>query len=90
MTGIRDNRALHRFELDTPAGLAVAHYRLADDRIVIYHTEVPLSVRGRGFGYRLVRGALEDVRRLRLKVVPQCSFVREVIERAPDFQELLA
>jgi hypothetical protein len=28
-----------------------------------------------------VRGTLEDVRRLNLKVVPQCRFVRAVIER---------
>jgi predicted GNAT family acetyltransferase len=45
-------------------------------------------LRGRGLGYRLVRGALDEVRRLNLKVVPECWFVREVIERNAEFQDL--
>jgi predicted GNAT family acetyltransferase len=42
-----------------------------------------------GYGYHLVRGTLEEVRRLNLKVAPQCWLVREVIERRPEFQDLL-
>jgi uncharacterized protein len=86
---VRHNAQLRRFELDTPAGLAVADYHLAGNVLTIYHTEVPLPLRGRGHGYPLVRGALEEVRRLHLKVVPQCWFVREVIERRPEFRDLL-
>ena len=43
--------------------------------MTIYHTEVPLPLRSRGYGYHLVRGTLEEVRRLNLKVVPHCWFV---------------
>jgi predicted GNAT family acetyltransferase len=35
--------------------------------MTIYHTEVPVPLRARG--YHLVRGTLEEVRRLNLKVV---------------------
>jgi len=87
---VRNNSAFNRFELDSPGGLAVADYRLAGDRMTFYHTEVPLSVRGRGIGYQLVRGALNEVRGLGLKVVPQCWFVREVIDRNRELQDLLA
>jgi uncharacterized protein len=86
---VRHNAPQQRFELDTPAGIAVADYRLAGDVMTIYHTEVPLPLRGRGHGYHLVRGALEEIRRLNLKVVPQCWFVRDVIDRRPEFQDLL-
>ena len=86
---VRHNAQLRRFELDTPAGLAMADYRVSANVMTFYHTEVPVPVRGRSYGYRLVRGALEDVRRLNLKVDPQCWFVREVIERRPEFQDLL-
>ena len=89
-SGVRHDPEKHRFELDTPAGLAVADYRLAGDVMTIYHTEVPVSMRGRTFGYRLVAGALEDIRRLGLKVVPECWFVREVIARRSEFQDLQA
>jgi predicted GNAT family acetyltransferase len=85
---VRHNAQLQRFEMETPAGLAVADYGLAGDVMTMYHTEVPLPLRGRGYGYHLVRGALEEVRRLNLKVVPQCWFVREVIDRRPEFQDL--
>jgi len=88
--GVRHNPEKHRFELDTPAGLAVADYRLSGDVMTIYHTEVPVPMRGRTFGYRLVAGALEEVRRLGLKVVPECWFVRDVIARRPEFQDLRA
>jgi len=37
-----------------------------------------------------VRGTLEQLRRLNMKVVPRCWFVRQVIERRPEFQDLLA
>jgi len=88
---VRNNTQLNRFEMDTPAGIAVADYRLAgDDVMTIYHTEVPVPLRGRGYGYHLVRGALDEARRLNLKVVPQCWFVREVVERRAEYQDLLA
>ena len=86
---VRHNPDRQRFELDTPAGLAVADYRLSGNVMTIYHTEVPVPVRGRLYGYRLVRGALDGVRRLNLKLVPECWFVRDVIDRDPEFQDLL-
>jgi len=89
ITDVRHNRDQLRFELDTPAGLAVADYRLSGDVMTVYHTEVPVPVRGRAYGYRLVCAALEEVRRLHLKVVPECWFVREVIDRKPEFRDLL-
>jgi predicted GNAT family acetyltransferase len=85
---VRHNHERQRFEIDTTAG--VADYRIEGDTIIMYHTEVPVPVRGRTYGYKLVCGALEEIRRLNLKVVPQCWFVRDVIDRRPEFKDLLA
>lgn len=87
---VRHNPEKHRFELDTPADLAVADNRLAGNVMTIYHTEVPVPMRGRTFGYRLVAGALEEARHLGFKVVPECWFVRDVIGRRPEYQNLLS
>jgi len=87
---VRNNAQLHRFEMDTPAGVAVADYRIAGNLMTIYYTEVPLPLRGRGYGYSLVCGALRVVRRLNLKVEPECGFVREVFKNRPEFKDLLA
>lgn len=89
MPAVRHNIEQQRFELDTSAGIAVADYRLSAGVMTIFHTEVPAALRGRGIGCRLVKGALEEVRRLGLKVVPQCWFVKEYIDRNPGFADLL-
>ena len=88
-SAVINNANKNRFELETSAGLAVADYRLDAGVMMIYHTEVPVPLRGRGIGGRLVEGALNEARKLTLKVVPNCWFVREFIERNPQFRDLL-
>jgi uncharacterized protein len=87
---VRNNAALHRFELDADGHTALAHYRLSPSTITFTHTEVPTELSGRGVGSALARGALEIVRAQGLKVVPQCPFIRAFIEKHPEFQDLLA
>lgn len=86
---IRDNKVLHRFELDAGNGVAVAYYRLEPGVITFTHTEVPAALRGQGIGSRLMRGALDAVRSQDLKVVARCSFVSAYLGRHPEFNDLL-
>lgn len=78
-----------RFELEISSGLAIADYRVSGDKLTIFHTDVPVALRRRGIGCRLVKGAPEEIRKLGLKVVPQCWFVREYLDRNPEFADLL-
>ena len=87
---IRDNLAERRFEMNTSAGSAIANYRWDGDLLVIYHTEVPRELRGRGLGDKLVRGVLDHVRERNIKVVPLCWFVREFVERNPEYRDMMA
>jgi uncharacterized protein len=86
---VRNNAQLHRFEMDTPGGLAIADYRITGNLMTIFYTEVPVPLRGLRYGYHLVCGALQEVRRLNLKVEPECGFVREVINNRSEFKDLL-
>ena len=86
----QDNPALSRFELDDDAVLAVANYRLAEGVITFTHTEVPPQARGEGLASRLIAGALESARARELKVVAQCSFVRDYLTKHPEFHDLVA
>lgn len=86
----QDNPALSRFELDDDAVLAVANYRLAEGVITFTHTEVPPQARGEGLASRLIAGALELARARELKVVAQCSFVRDYLTKHPEFHDLVA
>ena len=87
---VTDDRAAHRFELATDAGIAFAAYTLAGDTITFTHTVVPAAAEGHGVGSTLIAGALTQVRAAGLKVVPRCPFVAAYIERHPAWRGLLA
>jgi uncharacterized protein len=86
---VRNNTALHRFELEVDGHLAVSYYRLAPGVITFTHTEVPPALGGRGVGSTLVRGALELVRAQGLKVVAQCPFIAAYMGKHPEFNDLV-
>jgi predicted GNAT family acetyltransferase len=87
---VTDVKAKHRFELEEEGGTAFVTYLLEGDTITFTHTIVPEEMEGRGVGSKLVRGALDEARERGLKVVPNCSFVRNYIDRHEDYRELLA
>jgi uncharacterized protein len=87
---VRDNPALHRFELDLGDAAAFSTYDREPGRITIIHTEVPKQLAGRGVGTALARGALELVRRSGEKLVPKCPFIAAFIGKHEEFQDLLA
>lgn len=86
---VTDNPAEGRFELAVGGHLAAAYYRRAPGLITFVHTEVPQALAGQGIGSRLIRGALDRVRRDGLRVVAQCPFVAAYIEKHPDYADLL-
>jgi len=87
---VRDNLALHRFELEVDGAVAFAAYILRGDEIIFTHTEVPPALGGKGVGSRLAQGALDLVRGRGLHVVAQCPFIASWIARHPAYVDLLA
>ncbi|GAA1777571.1 hypothetical protein GCM10009834_40560 [Streptomonospora arabica] len=79
-----------RYEARTGEAVAgFAEYRLTDELAVFTHTEVDSAYEGQGVGGALVRGALDDVRRRGLAVLPVCPFVKSWIQRHPDYADLV-
>jgi uncharacterized protein len=87
---VRNNTALHRFELDADGHMAVAYYRLSPGIVTLTHTEVPPELSGRGIGSALAQGALENVRSQGLKVVAQCPFIAAFMGKHPEFNDLIS
>jgi predicted GNAT family acetyltransferase len=82
---VRDNPAESRYEVLSDGKLAgFAQYRLRDDRITMYHTEVDPPFEGEGLGGQLAREALDDVRSRGLLVVPVCPFIASFIRHRQD------
>ena len=59
------------------------------DSIVINHTEVNEELEGQGVGRQLVERVVEFAREKSLKVIPVCSFAKKVIDKTPEFQDVL-
>ena len=89
MSDVVNNRAHHRYELAADGHLAATYYKIADGVITFVHTEVPPELGGKGVGSRLIKGALDQVRGSRLKVIAECPFVKAYIEKHPEYADLL-
>jgi predicted GNAT family acetyltransferase len=68
----------------------VPDYRIDGDRVIFPHTEVVPPQRGQGLGARLVREALDDVRRSGRTVVARCWYVAEFLSEHPEYRALRA
>lgn len=60
-----------------------------ENTMVIDHTEVAESLRGRNIGYELVKEGVEYARREGLKIVPVCKFARSIFERKEELRDAL-
>jgi predicted GNAT family acetyltransferase len=89
---VSDNPGAGRFEAHLGDQLAgVAEYQLAHDLIVFTHTEVEPAFEGRGVGSALAAHALSEVRAAgERRVLPLCPFIREWIQRHPEYLDLVA
>lgn len=88
---IWDDAENHRYTLEVDgqrAGMAVYHQRGGGRRFFV-HTEVDDAYSGRGFGNRLVKHALDDVREAGGRVVPLCPLFAAYIKRHPEYEDLV-
>jgi uncharacterized protein len=87
---VHHDETTSRYELrDGEDVVGFASYRWEGGRLVMDHTVVDPEHREQGHGTTLARGALEDVRRRGLRVVPQCPFIRSFVEEHPEFADLV-
>ena len=88
---VRRNPERSRYELVQDGQVVgVADYRESGDTVVLPHTEIDRSMRGRGLGDVLVKGVLDDLRGGGRSVVPSCWFVAAYIDDHPEYRDLLA
>src|SRR5262249_10039765 len=81
---VTDNREASRFELVLDGDTAVLQYTRTPQSLVLVHTEVPPSLRGRHLADALAKAAIEDAHAEGLQVVAVCPFVRAYLQRHPE------
>ena len=57
--------------------------------IIVDHTGVPDSMRGRGVGVRLAERVVADARELGFKIIPLCPFFKAQASRHPDWSDVI-
>lgn len=90
MFAATNNTERQRYEMVVDNWAAYVTYMQTATSITLIHTLVPTALEGQGVGSTLARSVLDDIRRKRLKIVPECAFIAGFIKRHPEFHDLLA
>ena len=61
----------------------------APNLFTIEHTEVNEDLEGKGVGKQLVQRAVEFAREKESRINPQCRFANAIINRTPEFRDVL-
>jgi uncharacterized protein len=86
-----DNPEQHRFELRLGQEVAAyAEYNLLKGAVMFTHTEVYAQHEGKGFGSKLARFALDDVRKRGLRAIPVCQFIAGYIRKHAEYLDLVS
>ena len=86
-----NNKKQFRFEVLLPDGeYATLEYRWLKGSMVLMHTLVLASGRGKGIGPMLVKYVLDYVREQNLKMIVYCPFVAKYLRTHPEYDDLIA
>lgn len=87
---IIDNKEKNKFELfvNEKVGGEI-DYEIQDSKLIINHTGVREEHEGKGLARKLVDFAVIYARENSFKIVPVCPYVKLVMERNKDYQDLL-
>ncbi|PYB73206.1 MULTISPECIES: GNAT family N-acetyltransferase [Rhizobium] len=62
--------------------------RASPTLIIIDHTQVPDSLRGKGVGQALAQHAVEAAREGGWKIIPLCPFMKAQMDRHPEWNDV--
>ncbi len=85
------NTEAHRYEYCIGEHTAYIEYVASDEKGPLYltHTIVPSALGGQGIGSKLVTDVLRQIDQDGLRIVPVCPFIREYIQKHPEWEHLV-
>jgi predicted GNAT family acetyltransferase len=84
----KNNRGAFYVELDGHWAAEMA-YGMSGNQMIIYHTEVTDELQGKHVGQQLVKAGVEYARQNNIKIVPLCPFAKAIIDKTPEYQDVL-
>lgn len=70
--------------------VAFIEYEVKPDTIILKHIEVDKELSGKGIATELTESVLLGIESRGLKVIPECPFIKEYIEKHPEWESILA
>ncbi len=82
------DRDQERFYIKTSCGEAAMNYTVKKGVMEIYHTVVPVNLRGRGIAFMLAEKAALTARKEGLRIKPVCSFMAVFLKKSTKYSQL--
>lgn len=86
---IEHQKDKNRFVMDVEGQIAKVDYRHRDGKLWLVHSEVPLQLRGQGYGKILIQKTLEKLTEEGYEAVAVCPFISKVVSRSPQWNEVV-
>ena len=84
MPSVLHNHTAQRFEMPVGGQVAFLSYSVEGSHMILEHTHVPETLRGRGLAAQLVHAALAYARQHGCNVTAHCTYAAEYLRRHPQ------
>lgn len=68
--------------------LATSTFSMAGNKMIIDHTEVDESLKGKSVGIAIIKTAVEYAREKGIKIIPLCPFAAAMFRKHPEFSDV--
>ena len=89
MYNIVNNKETNRFEVTDLPGTAILDYEWSGDSLVLVHTFVSESLRGKGLAQELAAFAMEYIKSHHYKAIIKCPYVASYLKHHPEYNPLV-
>ncbi|MCU0383617.1 MAG: N-acetyltransferase [Cyclobacteriaceae bacterium] len=87
---IYDSKGTFNFLVNDVTKASMTFSKAGDQLIIIDHTEVDDSLKGKGIGLQLVQEAVTWARTNNKKIIPLCPFAKSVFDKHSEFGDVLS
>lgn len=85
----QENKGAFFIEVNGERMAEMTYSKAGDKMIIIDHTEVNDTLRGKGAGKEMVEAAVNFARESKIKIMPLCPFASSVFKKTPEFKDVL-
>ena len=85
-----DNKEKNRFEAEIDGHQAIIEYSVKPNILILKHIEVDKELSGRGVATEMTESVLLEIELRGLKVIPECPFIKNYINKHPEWESILS